>query len=321
MAFRRTAEKRTNDAPRVVGRWLREVLFEDWGLKLFALAITLGLWFGVTSQRAPATIRLSGQLSFLRPEDVEISKESLKQVDVTLRGNKDDLDNLSGRNLVLTVDISRYTLGERVVRLTPETVSMSLPDGVRIEKIEPGSVPLRLERRIEREVQVEPRLEGDLPEGYEVRGVQVTPRRVKVRGPESHVKALERAPTETISLEGQRESLPLQQISIDILDPKVVALDPVVAVRVEVGEVRIERRLSGVGVRTSDAQAKARPAKVNVLVRGDRSVVENLSAEDFEIILESAPDGSLRPRLRLPSGINGRVELLSTSPAEFSIER
>jgi YbbR domain-containing protein len=321
MAFRETAESRMSDAPRVVRRWLREVLFEDWGLKLLALAITLGLWLAVTGQRAPASIPLPAQLSFLRPDDMEISKESLKQVEVTLQGNKDDLDNLGGRTLVLTVDISKYNLGERVVRLTPQNVSMNLPEGVRIEKIEPNTIPLRLERRIERDIEVAPRLEGRLPEGFEVRGVQATPLRVKVRGPESHVNALERAPTETVSLEGQKESLTLPQTSIDISDPKIVVLEPVVAVRVEIGEVRIEKRLDGVNVRAANAPEKARPARVAILLRGERSLIERLRAEDLEIILELTPDGSVQPRLHLPPGMSGHVELVSTIPAQFSIEK
>jgi len=50
-------------------------------------AITLGLWFAVTGQRAPATARLRRvALHFVLPNDMEISNEPREEVDVMLRG-------------------------------------------------------------------------------------------------------------------------------------------------------------------------------------------------------------------------------------------
>ena len=59
--------------------------------------------------------------------------------------------------------------------------------------------------------------------------------RVRVRGPRSHVEALTKAPTETISVNDRTQSFTSQQISVDIPDPKVIALDGFVSVRVEIG--------------------------------------------------------------------------------------
>ncbi|HEX8474300.1 MAG TPA: CdaR family protein [Pyrinomonadaceae bacterium] len=320
MAFHATEPKTRGDAQSLAQRWLREIFFEDWGLKLLALFITLGLWYGVTSQRVPASRRLrSVQLSFLRPDDVEISNDPLNSVEVTLQGRKNDIDDLIASNLVATVDISGFKLGERVVRLTRETVTLNLPEGVRVDNIEPSSVALRLERRIEREVEVEARTEGRPPSGYEVRGVQITPGRVRVRGPESIIRNLEKAFTETISLEGQKETLNLPQTAIDIPNAKIVTLDPVVSVRVEIGAERIEKTFARVSVRTADGDGQAQPTNANVVLRGERPVLENLRPEDFEIILERMADGTLQPRL--PPSMQGRAELVSINPSEFSINK
>lgn len=314
MAFRATEQRRRDAAPVIAQRWLRAVFLEDWSLKLVALVITLGLWYGVTSQRVPASRRLSGvQLSFLRPDDVEISNDPVKSVEVTLQGRKNDIDDLIVNNLVATVDVSGYRLGDRVVRLTRESVSINLPEGVRVEKIEPGSVALRLERRIERELEVEARLEGKVPAGYELRGVQVTPGRVRVRGPESLVGVLGKAPTETIPLDGQKESFVWPQTAIDIPDAKILTLDPVVAVRIEIGEERIERTFTRVSVRdpSADADQPATPATAEVVLRGERSIMENLRPENLEIVLEKTPDGTVQPRLS--TSMQGRIELVSVN--------
>ena len=53
-----TLRELEKDAAFMGRRWLRELLFEDWGMKLLALAITFGLWWAVTGQRTPASLPL-----------------------------------------------------------------------------------------------------------------------------------------------------------------------------------------------------------------------------------------------------------------------
>jgi len=323
MPFREIDEEvsRFAQLPREVGSWLRQIFIEDWNLKLLALAITLGLWFGVTGQRAPATVRLTRvQISFRLPSEMEISNDPRDEVEVTLTGSKGEIDRLNGRDLVAYVDVSDMKPGERVVQLTPGRVKIDLPEGVRIDGIEPNTIPLRLEQRIERQVEVEARLEGHLAEGYELRGINITPGKVKVRGPASHINELQKALTETIPLEGRKESFAVAQTAIDIPDPKVDVIDTIVNVYLEVGEQRIEKTLTGVAVRESGG-ASARPETASATIFGARSVIEQLRAQDIQIILDVSEDGAITPRLSLPPGLETQVELRSTKPAGFTIVR
>lgn len=308
----------TTEAWQAARRWAHALLFDDWALKALALAISLALWFAVAGQRTPATIRLRGvPLVFLLPENVEIGNAPRDEVEVTLRGTKGALDALNVRNLVATVDLRGYELGERVLILTPERISMELPEGVSIEDVEPDRLPLRLERRVEREVAVEPHIEGTLPEGYEIRRIQVVPDRVKVRGPESHVEALQKVTTESILLNGRQASFTVPQATINISDAKVVALEPSVAVRIEIVERQEERRLSDISVEGAGLRPEA--ARATVTVRGPRSVVASLRAEDLTLKLERGEDGAVRPRLGGPADIVRQLEIVSISPK--SLER
>src|SRR5260370_11531961 len=82
-------------------------------------------------------------------------------------------------------------------------------------------------REVEGELIVEPRLSGKPAAAYEVKEVLVTPAKVRVTGPASHVDALEKAQTETISIEGRRESFDVPHAAIFISDPKAGELDRV----------------------------------------------------------------------------------------------
>jgi YbbR domain-containing protein len=325
MSFREIEETEATPPPRAqwpreVKAWLRAVFVEDWNLKLLALAITLGLWYAVTGQRTPFKSRQNVQLQFRLPEAMDISNEPRVTVEVVLTGNKRELDRIRRSDLVAYVDISQYVPGERVVQLTPDTVTMDLPEGVRIDDIEPNVVPLRLEPRVEGHVAVEPRLDGTLPEGYELYGVQVMPDKVRVRGPASHVNALQKAPTEPISLDGRKESFNVQQAAIEISDQRVNVLDTVVNIRVEIGERRDEKSFAGLAVREGSG-ALARPETATVTLYGPRSILEQLRPENMQILLDVSADGAITPRLVLPPEIEGRVQLRSIKPSGFTIIR
>jgi len=82
-------------------------------------------------------------------------------------------------------------------------------------------------REIERELVVEPNYQGQPAPNCEVKEVLATPARVRVTGPASHVNALQKAPTEAVSVEGRHESFDVPHTSINISDPKVVIVDKV----------------------------------------------------------------------------------------------
>lgn len=229
---------RRNTRRHARGGWLRGLLFDDWGLRLLALVIAIGLWVGVTGQRQPATMRVRGvPLAFLLPEDMEISDDPRETVEVTLSGEKGKLDGLNTRDLVVSADVRSYREGDRVARLMPGRFSIELPDGVRVERIEPNNVPLKLERRVEREIEVVANLTGEPAEGFVVNRTEVLPERIRVRGPESHVNRLERVNTESVSLDGREENFVVEGVAIEIEDEKVVALESAVTVRVRIGNI------------------------------------------------------------------------------------
>jgi YbbR domain-containing protein len=295
------------------------MFIEDWSLKLLALAITLGLWFGVTGQRTPATVRLSSVLlNFRLPGEMEISNEPPERIDVILTGSKEALDRLNSRNLIAFVDVSGYMQGTHAVSLARDNVTMDLPDGVHINAIDPNHISLRLEPRQVREVPVDVTFVGTLPEGYELRSFAPTSPNVTVRGPASHINELTRVRTEKISLDGLTADTNVAQVPIVLNDNKVTVSDPVVGVSLKIGEQRIDKSFSGVAVRERSGMV-ARPQFAVVTVYGDRSAIDRLRSEDIQIILDVTQDGAVIPHLNLPSGMEGRVELRSTKPSGFTI--
>lgn len=323
MPFQDIDETTLIDVPRppsVAERWLRRVFIEDWGLKLLALTITLVLWLAVTDGNKPQTIRTAVQLNFVRPDNLSISNEPPKSVDVLLTGSRAKLNSINLLDRVATVDISDHRAGERILRLSPDRVHMELPAGVKIESFQPTTIPIRLEPRVESRLPIEVKLEGKPAEGYEVYETNPSPNTVSVRGPASLVDALKKAPTETVSIEGKKESFTVSSIAIDIPNQKIDVLDALVDVAIEIGEKRVEKTFIGLPV-GSDTGARVRPPNVTVTVTGPASVLELLRPEDVKVIVDVTNGGVGTPRLAFPSSIGDRVKLVSIKPSELSIIR
>ena len=299
--------------PTRVEKLLRRVFIEDWSLKLLSLAIAIVLWLLVTGQNQPVTAHLNVQLNFIRPQALEISNDPPRTVDVMLTGSRNKLDDLTSLDLVATVDISDQHAGERVLRLA-DRAQISLPQGIKVDGYQPSAIPIRLEEIVDRQVTIEPKLEGQPADGFEVYGVYPNKGSVSIRGPASRVNSLQKVLTESIWLVGRKESFTAANVAIDVPDPKVDLLEPVVNVNVEIGERRVEKTFSGVNVSTASGD-KVQPATASVTVLGVASQVNSLKADEVKVILDG---DDLQPRLDVPDALKGKVTLKSLQPSKFT---
>ncbi|HEU4711347.1 MAG TPA: CdaR family protein [Pyrinomonadaceae bacterium] len=299
-------------APNRVEKWLRRIFLEDWSLKLLSLAIAIVLWLVVTGQNEPVTAHVNVQLNFIRPQMLEISNDPPRTVDVMLTGSRNKLDDLTALDLVATVDISDQHAGERVLRLA-DKAQISLPQGVKVDGFQPSAIPIRLEPIVERQIAIEPKIEGKPEEGYEVYGIRPSKGSVTVRGPESRVNAIQKVFTESIWLSGHKQSFTAANLGIDVPDTKVDLLDPVVSVEVDISEKPIEKSFSGVAVYNGDG-VKMQGEPMNITVSGPPTVLNSLKPEDLKIVMEPpTPTSSImEPKLRVAPELQNKVILKST---------
>lgn len=287
-----------------IRRLFRRVFLEDWLLKLVALVITLALWLGVTGLRAPTTVRLKNiTLNTRVSNEMEITNSPPREVDIVVTGDKRRIDRLNSSDLVIAVDLSDVNPGDRTVQLTPETVMLELPNGIKLDEIQPNKIAISLEKVAEREIEVKPEIEGSVAAGYEIYSQTVTPAKVRIRGAESFVKSLDSISTEKINLENQRENFIVRQIGLNVANPNVTVLDGIVDVVFRIGEKRIER------VIVVPFETEIGIKKATVVLYGARSIIENISSENLQIVLTKSDAGELVPQLNLPSGLQDKVEV------------
>jgi YbbR domain-containing protein len=272
-------------------------------MKLVALAITLALWLGVTGLSTPTTQRLTSVSLTLRfSNNIEVTNSPIQEVDLVVTGDKRKLAQIKKEDLVVSMDISDVLPGDRVINLTPETVAVSLPTGVKLDEIQPSRIAVRIESVEEKEIAVKAETMGELPEGYEVYSETIAPPKIRVRGPANFIRSLSFVSTERIDMTNRVEDFTAKQIPVSVANPKATVVETVVDVAFRIGEKRVER------VYSIPVEGGRR---ASVVLFGGRSLFENVRTESLHIEMVKNDAGDDVPRVILPPALDGKVEVRS----------
>jgi YbbR domain-containing protein len=282
----------------------RRLFVDDWVIKAVALGITLALWLGVTGLRVPSNARFKNIALNLRvSNNIDVTYSSDEEVEVSVTGDKRKIDQINPRDLVVLLDLTDIPAGERGIKLNPESVGVELPAGVRLEEIQPSQIQVNLETVEEGEVPVKIETEGALAENFELYSSAVSPAKVRVRGPSSFVKSLDSVSTEKINVDNRQADFAVQQVELNLVNPKITLLDTIVGVTLKIGEKRGEKVFS-VPLKIENQSKIA-----TVVLYGARSDLEFIKRENLHVEIFKNDAGENSPRLILPVDVQERIEI------------
>lgn len=301
-----------------------EMMVENWPYKLSALVLALLLWFNVTgSDRQTSWVPTRLQVEVQDEDWVLVSSPG--EVHTNFQGSRNDLLAFTRNPPVIRQVIETVTGPEMERSLRPEMVSYQRGLNVRPIGVRPSSITVALERREERRVPVESRLELSGGPGFTVlRPPILQPESVTVSGAASEVRTLNSVPTEPVALEDLRRSVTRElQLQIpDGLDRVEVTPSSILAT-VEV-DTLLERTIrKPLLVRGGTAGAVSVDTdSVTVNLRGAESLIQRLGLDEVTayVDVEEAPDdeGSLPVHVEVP---DGRQITTSTDPTEVRVLR
>jgi YbbR domain-containing protein len=304
----------------------RQYFYEDKSLTLISLIIAIVLWGAVSKQETISNTLLGVPIDYVDlPPGLEIANDDFARVaSIRVKGPKDTIEALRSDLLAVKINLSTTKPGERVITLTNSDVVT--PPNVEIVSLDPQRTRLTIDPIIERQVKVIARFTGKIPEDYESTAVSVNPSTVTIRGPESRVRNIDEITTETISLSEHRTNF-MERPNLDIRDSKVNLVgSPTIEVRIEIGQIRIERQLTNVAVHITPSTEKVsvNPVSVNVLLEGRKSFIESLSPADVSatVDVKDLPDlGVAIPKINLPPNFINAITVKTVEPAQISVKK
>jgi YbbR domain-containing protein len=261
-------------------------ILANWPLKLVALALAFAIWVAVTGENRIVK-------DFPVPLEIVLSDARIlastppNNVTVRLRGPEGLLRRLDPVSMAMRVDLGDAPPGDHEVQLSKAGLQ-NAPRTVDVEFIDPDRLSLKLERRLRRELKVEPAFIGQPPEGFAFYGAQVLPETILVDGPESEIKPLDLLETNPIRLDQRTEPFQVRVSAVPkgtyvrVVDPRPLE------VRVEVDAAPVERRLEEIPVQLEGQTYECRlsPETLSVTVSGPPAIVDGIGPEEIRLMAD-----------------------------------
>jgi len=304
---------------------LRELVFNNLGLKGISLGLALLVWSQVATQQ-------TFQLALTRPvqfvnmlPQTEISNDYEKQVEVVIRSRSSNPTS-GDEDLAVVIDLRDAIPGpERWFSLGEENIE-DKPSGVEIVSITPNRIRLWLENTVRKSIEVVPELEGELAEGFEVTKVRAPP--VVISGPQSRVEKVSEAQTEPISIEGLSSTL-VRNVSVDI-DDLALRMDParvnvVVTIEEKRQEVRVRRVLIELLPENIEASLMTRRADlmgtVPLSFEGELTAVDFRATVNVEALEPRQESYEVTLQVTVSEQYAGIFRLESVTPENVKVRR
>lgn len=303
-------------------RGLWAALSRNLAWKLGALFASTALWVAVNGSEPNADryIRLAVR-PFGLAKRLVIADHLPGTVEVELRGPRSILRTIDEEAVRMPLDLRTARPGAMSIKLTSEM--LNFPRRVRVVRMEPARIDLRIERLLRKTVPVKAVLVPAQRNGYTISGVTVTPSEVEVSGPAGQTEAVQLVQTEPISTLGvdgyiERDAPLAQGGEWLLLFPDSVR------VGFTVEEVEGRRTFTAVPVVVRGAQGPASitPVTVAATVRGPQRRLLELEPESGAAFVDAGGLGpgahAVSVQMMLPQGF--QVDDVSPATVRLEIE-
>jgi len=292
-------------------RWrdLRAALRRNRGLKLVSLLLAFFLWFSINVSERDAEGTLEIPLQVRQPAGYVVTSAPAKPVAVTVRGPRTILDGVDERRVRFALDLAAAAPGEVRHELNADLIRPPLPRRLKIVRIEPARVKVRLERLVRRTLPVRPELAGLPPLGYTAEA-SVTPGEVEANGPASKVEELKEIKTEPVDLRGAPEPI-ARAVLLSWAGDFVSFAPDHVTVSITFQPTVMSRKFDHVEVAVRNTsgglRAKLVPPRIDLTVQGPQRVLSSYALEAGSVYVDAAglEPGNYRvtPKIELPQSI------------------
>lgn len=223
---------------------------KDWILRFVSLLIAVSLWYMVGGvDKVDKNVMIPVEIINL-PRDLVISNQFKKEIEVTFNGPRSLILEMSERGITRQVDLSHATPGTTVI--VNEIDSIPVPRGVTVERIQPSTIILSLDKLVQKHFAIHPIIAGKVPFDYILVEIGTAPAEISITGPSTVLEQFDALITKPISVEGLKESVQ-QQIPLD-LTPAIVDL---------IGETSVTAHIR-ISMKTIKKTVKGLPVSVEV---------------------------------------------------------
>jgi YbbR domain-containing protein len=209
---------------------IRNIVFDNWGIKLVSLGLSLTLWFFVTSKgKTEMTLTVPLELRNI-PRDMAVVGNVAGSLEVRVQGQERVLRDIKDTDKMIgIIDLSMTKVGENTVHISPDDIKR--PAEVTVTHMSLSEIKVKLEPLVRKAFRLQPVLHGVPAAGYRLARIAVMPPRITVEGPESRMTALKLLQTMPIDIQDARETMTIEP-KIDYQGQPMKLLEKTIVVRI-----------------------------------------------------------------------------------------
>ncbi len=290
----------------------------DLKLKILSLLLAIVVWFHAVTEKVYIS-HASLQIEYKLPPKTYIINSPPKECELLVRGKGKMLILFNLHKHRVTVDLSKYRPGKRVVKVP-------IPNYREVEIVScmPQKVAVELDKMATKKVNVIPVVVGAPAEGYSVAEVRVDPPKVKLIGPSKLIRNIKNVLTQDVDIDGtiqsfgKRVKVIVPQDTTGLITPD----PPDVNVMVTLEETEIDSVLIPIAVRSSRwSSFKLEPSEVTLFYRVPKSLKTHIKSTQFHAWVEVDTTADRGDKLELPVNSKGPkdVKIVGTNPSNVKV--
>ena len=240
------------------------------------------------------------------------------QVEIRVSGPPALLSTLDPEYLKVVLDLDGAHAGTSTFRLS--AAFFNPPRGVRITRISPPVINLKLETKGERNLPVTVRLGNKPPSGYKIIRAEAVPDTVRVRGPANTVNRMSSIETIPVEIDATKRQFS-REVRLSTSDETLTFAPEKVIVTVAMEEENIERELSRLDIRAKNVSSKytVAPRQAYVKLRGPKRVLGDLQLGPEQVYLDLKGLGPGTHSVALTFDLPQGVKVVEQKPERFRV--
>ncbi|MEN0065066.1 MAG: CdaR family protein [Myxococcota bacterium] len=286
--------------------------------KGLALLLAVTAWLFVQQDVARET-PVPMRVRWVLPDGLVTTEPLRNQVTVVVEGARAATSRARTAGVEQRIDLTGLPMGEHVVDLS--SIDWSVPESLTVLGVEPSTVALELDERIQQKVQVKPRPVGDPPPAYEIRGLTIEPEVIDVEGPRKVLSRLDHVFTKPIDLSSLTDAVTVDA-PLDLPWGVQTLNDEVPQAMVDVVVVtRTVEDLSVPVIIYDDYGYVPEPTTVTVSLRGPAAILDGLG-ESAVVAFVRLPKGApATAEARYGAQRGPRIEIWRPGGSEVAVTR
>ena len=295
---------------------LTSLISQEWIIRIVSLFLAVVLWIFVGGEnRVDKNIMVPVEIINL-PQNLVVSNQYKKEIEVSVSGPRSLIENME-KNTLRQVDLTKARPGTLVVEHSNDTINV--PRGVTVQRIQPSSVILSLDKLIKKKVPILVRTIGQVESGYFLKSKKTSPDIITITGPETTLQGVEKIFTKPVNLTGMfhtsqpQTPLDLSSQLIDLIGETSVTV--VLEIRPDAEtvtvEVPVEASVDGEKVTVKPAVVRVVAIIPKVLLGQQKNTSSLLQAtavgkekkEDLHVVVRAQQD------------VSEPIEIVSISPS------